>query len=77
MKSRNAANKIINAIGGNAAFARWWGCSPKTVSMWRLRGFPAKTFMTMAHAIRDEFDLEAPPIAWSQVPLRRRKRGKA
>lgn len=73
MKPRTAASKIITAIGGNAAFARWWGCQPKTVGMWRQRGFPASHHSVMSECVRTEFKLEAPPIAWNQIPLRRRK----
>lgn len=64
---------IIDAIGGTAAFARWWGVDMRRVSNWRMRGrFPADLMASMSHRLLAEKGIRAAPSAWGQrFPQRR------
>jgi hypothetical protein len=61
------SNEAIDAVGGTGAYARWWGVSDSAVSIWRTRGFPARTFLEMQERLRDEFDIEVSPAAWKMI----------
>jgi hypothetical protein len=67
MRRLNSASDIIDALDGPNAFAQWWGVSPACVSMWRTRGFPAKTYLAMSARLREDHQIDAPPEVWNQV----------
>ena len=62
-----SANEAIDAVGGNGPFAEWWGASDKTVSAWRRRGFPSKTYEPMRDRLRSEKKIDVPPTAWGMA----------
>jgi hypothetical protein len=65
MRQFNSAAAVIDAIGGPAKFARWYGkVEPNAVTMWRTRGFPAKTFPRLAPRLRKEQNIVADPRCW-------------
>lgn len=60
-------SEAIDIVGGTGAFARWWGADDATVSLWRSRGFPARTFVLMSERLRQEHQIDAPPSAWKML----------
>jgi len=65
------ASEAIDAVGGTGAFARWYGVDDATVSLWRTRGFPARSFILMGERLRQEHRIDVPPSAWKMLePVR-------
>jgi hypothetical protein len=64
MRQISTSNDAIDAVGGTRKFARWWGSSDATVSAWRSRGFPARTFCPMQERLREDHNINVTPTAW-------------
>ncbi|MPZ58469.1 MAG: hypothetical protein GEU91_18650 [Rhizobiales bacterium] len=63
------AHEVIETLGGRSAFAEWFGVDPRTVTMWRVRGFPANTYLVMTTRLKREKRIEVPPSAWGMIEV--------
>jgi hypothetical protein len=69
------AKRIILALGGPAAFAKWYGdVDRRCVWAWGARGFPSNAYVQMSQRLRDECGIFADSSAWNQGAPRRLKR---
>jgi len=65
----NAANEIIDILGGNSVVADLTESKPNAVSNWRRQGFfPANTFVALRCALADR-GIDAPPSLWGMRPV--------
>lgn len=64
MKTLRSTSLVINALGGNRAVAAHLSTTPKAVSNWRGKKFPANTYVIIQSLLLS-LDIYAPTWLWA------------
>jgi hypothetical protein len=73
MKIYRSTSQIINALGGNRAVAAIFGTTHKAVSNWRVKKFPANTYVVLQSTLLG-MDIYAPNWLWAMKTAKRKRR---